>query len=53
MSIRTEQEYQEKLNLAKNIQQLILKGKSTIINEAMYSTLKTQLQEYGDSRTTK
>ena len=53
MSIRTEQEYQEKLNLAKNIQQLILQGKSTIINETMYSVLKKQLQEYGDSRTTK
>lgn len=53
MSIRTEQEYLEKLNLAKNIQELILKGKSTIINETMYSVLKKQLKEYGDSRTTK
>ena len=42
----TEQEYINNLNLALELQKMIVKGKSTILIEMMYYRLKKQLQEY-------
>lgn len=42
----TEQEYINNLNLALELQKMIVKGKSTILIEMMYYKLKKQLQEY-------
>lgn len=42
----TKQEYINNLNLALELQKMIVKGKSTILIEMMYYKLKKQLQEY-------